>query len=356
MRIRASAFLLVALSMPVHGSIPNAMAQTADTAFTDSARQRFQEGVRLFDQGKFEEARAAFLQAYALKQHPAVLLNLAQSELHSDHPVEAARHFSEFLRDNPNVEAEERAAAEQGLAAARTKTARLDIKANLDGVDVFVDGTLIGRTPLFDDVDVAPGSRTVELRAGGKPPQSKTVDAPIGQVRTVMFSFDLSATPPVGAPETESSEPPESTKQEGRMPFFDWLISDQVAWASGGATVLGLGTGILFAIFSHSASNDADSIAGQIKLVASRDDELGDRQKNPCADPVPITSRTNYGPACRQLKDNLDIRDRDKTVATIGFVVAGVGAISTGVLYYLRTEPEDSAASTSSAVRSTTIL
>ncbi|HQF26736.1 MAG TPA: hypothetical protein PL065_24960, partial [Polyangiaceae bacterium] len=43
-------------------------------------------------------------------------------------------------------------------------------------------------------------------------------------------------------------------------------------------------------------------------------------------------------------------------IILFGFVVAGVGAISTGVLYYLRTEPEDSAASTSSAVRSTTIL
>ena len=55
------------------------------------ARRRFQEGVKFFDQKKFEEARAAFLQAYALKHHPAVLLNLAQSEIRSGHPLEAAR-------------------------------------------------------------------------------------------------------------------------------------------------------------------------------------------------------------------------------------------------------------------------
>ena len=43
------------------------------------ARARFKEGVEFYDKGQYENARLAFLQAYALKKHPAVLLNLAQS-------------------------------------------------------------------------------------------------------------------------------------------------------------------------------------------------------------------------------------------------------------------------------------
>ena len=66
-----------------------ASAQGGD-AMTEMARQRFQEGVKFYDQKKYEESRAAFLQAYALKHHPAVLLNLAQAELRSNHPVDAA--------------------------------------------------------------------------------------------------------------------------------------------------------------------------------------------------------------------------------------------------------------------------
>src|SRR5215831_10689876 len=84
-----------------------AAAQEKD-AVTDMARRRFQEGVKFFDQKRYEEARAAFLQAYALKHHPAVLLNLAHSEIRSGHPLEASRHFATFLRESPNASAAER--------------------------------------------------------------------------------------------------------------------------------------------------------------------------------------------------------------------------------------------------------
>jgi tetratricopeptide (TPR) repeat protein len=358
MRIRACAFVLIALSMPAISFAPDATAQASGDAFTDMARQRFQEGVRLFDQGKFEEARAAFLQAYALKKHPAVLLNLAQSELRSDHPVEAARHFSEFLRDNPNADPAERKAAEDGLASARTKTARIDVKVDVDGAEVFIDGDIVGRAPLPEAVDVAAGIRKVEVRVGGRPPQTADASASIGQVQTVTLTFGVpNATPdPVAKPDDAGVE----LSTEGRKPFVDWVIEDKVAWATGGATVLGLGFGIMFAAFAQNASSNADSIAGQIKVVAERDPELEnydgfDRRKNPCADPIPITSRTNYSPACSQLQDNLDTRDTDKTVATVGFVVAGLGAVSTGVLYFLRTEPEKSPSTASRSPASTIV-
>ncbi len=359
MRIRACAFVLIALSMPVISFSPNVDAQTSGDAFTDMARQRFQEGVRLFDQGKFEEARAAFLQAYALKKHPAVLLNLAQSELRSDHPVEAARHFSEFLRDNPNADPAERKAAEDGLAAARTKTARINVKVDVDGAEVFIDGDIVGRSPLPEAVDVAAGARKVEVRVGGRPPQTAEASATVGQVQTVTLTFGVPAATadPVPMPEEEGIE----ASTEGRKPFVDWVIEDKVAWATGGATVLGLGFGIMFAAFAQNASSNADSIAGQIKVVAERDPELEnydgfDRRQNPCADPIPITSRTNYAPACSQLQDNLDTRDTDKTLATVGFVVAGLGAVSTGVLYFLRTEPETSPSTSASRSPTGTIV
>ena len=59
-------------------SVPlTALAQ--DDPVTMQARARFKEGVDFYDKGSYENARLAFLQAYALKKHPAVLLNLAQS-------------------------------------------------------------------------------------------------------------------------------------------------------------------------------------------------------------------------------------------------------------------------------------
>jgi hypothetical protein len=109
-----------------------AQAQEKD-AVTETARRRFQEGVKFFDQKRYEDARAAFLQAYALKRHPAVLLNLAQSEIRSGHSLEAARHFAGFLKESGTASPIERSEAEKGLAAARSKLGRIVISVNVSG-------------------------------------------------------------------------------------------------------------------------------------------------------------------------------------------------------------------------------
>src|ERR1044071_2818541 len=136
--------LLAAVCLAIF--VPPAQAQDKD-AITEMARRRFQEGVKFFDQKRYEEARAAFVQAYALKHHPAVLLNLAQSEIRSGHVLEAARHFSTYLRESPNVTAAERAEAEKALAAARTKLGRIHVTI-ASGAEILVDGEVIGQAPL----------------------------------------------------------------------------------------------------------------------------------------------------------------------------------------------------------------
>src|SRR4051812_19549311 len=95
-------------------------AQASD-AVTEVARQRYEEGVKAFDTGRFEDARAAFLQAYALKRHPAVLLNLGQSELRSNHPEDAGNHLQQFLREHKAATPDQRAAAEKGIADAKRR-------------------------------------------------------------------------------------------------------------------------------------------------------------------------------------------------------------------------------------------
>src|SRR6476619_7782030 len=86
---------------------------------TVQARARFKEGVEAFDKGKYEEARLAFLQAYTLKKHPAVLLNLAQSSAKSNHPLEAAKYFQQYLREATTASPQQRRDAETGLAEVR---------------------------------------------------------------------------------------------------------------------------------------------------------------------------------------------------------------------------------------------
>src|SRR5262245_41498742 len=109
MRLRASATaLVVSFCLPVllteAGLVTSPLAEPGsfaqDDAVTEVARQRYDEGVKAFEAGRFEDARSAFLQVYKLKRHPVVLLNLGLSEVRSDYPAEGGNHLQRFLRDN----------------------------------------------------------------------------------------------------------------------------------------------------------------------------------------------------------------------------------------------------------------
>src|SRR6187399_2112456 len=105
---------------------------------TEIARQRFREGVAHYDRQDFEKARLAFLQAYLLKPHPAVLLNLAQSELRAGRHAEAAENFAKYIRQNPTAPALEHAKA--GFEEARQRVIELNVQVNASGASVSVDG------------------------------------------------------------------------------------------------------------------------------------------------------------------------------------------------------------------------
>src|SRR3954447_2530388 len=123
MHTRNLTFALLLAFAPVALHAPVAFAQNDPTI--NAARARFQEGVDFYDKGQFENARASFLQAYALRKHPAVLLNLAQSSLKSNHTLEAARYFTQYLRESTSISAQQRNDAEKGLVEARMKLGRM---------------------------------------------------------------------------------------------------------------------------------------------------------------------------------------------------------------------------------------
>lgn len=157
-------------------------ARSARADDTATARVRFQEGVELFDKGQYDRARAAFLQAWALKKHPAVLLNLAESCLKSNHPGEAARWFSKYAREATDITPAQKAQAERGLAEARKRDGRLDVLATA-GTEITVDDERAGSAPLAEPYDVDPGAHVVRVK--GEADQNVTVAA--GQTLTLRF-------------------------------------------------------------------------------------------------------------------------------------------------------------------------
>jgi hypothetical protein len=361
---RVRSLLCLTLSALTFLSALPALAAPPDEPTVAIARERFKEGVAAFDKKEYDKARVAFLQAYALKRHPAVLLNLAQSELRSSHEADAAKHFAAYLRESKDASDSERQTAEAGLNAAKALVAEVTVNVDEGGAEVFVDSSSEGISPLTGAIYLTPGSHSIEARKGGKAAATQ-VNASPGRQLTAnlsMASKPVGAAPPVVAPPpSDTSEaPPEPAAQPaapgepsaGRKPFFKWLVGSPVGVVGLGLTGVGLGVGFGGALASNHSYNNADSIAEQIKKNAAADsNQASPDTSSLCSDPQSWLTKQNYVTngktpdlatrsgeyknACSKYPDNVNRGDTLKTVATVGFVVGGVAAVGTIIYYFI---------------------
>lgn len=322
-----------------------------DATTTAAARERFKEGVAYFDQKQYEKARAAFVQAYALKKHPAVLLNLAHSELRSSHERDAAQHFAQYLREAGDASPEQREAAQQGLTNAKAAVAELTVTTDAEA-EVLVDGASQGTAPLVGSLFLDPGAHTLQAKKGDKV-VTQNVTAKAGETREVKLKLTPEAAPVAAAKPaaTAVQQPPpeqEQTTSEpvhrgGREPFFHWLLTKPAGVISGGATVLLGGGAVGFAIASSVSYSEANDIADQIDAQAAKDQVP---TQGICTDPEAVlgpgseAEAARFRDACAHRQDAVDRGDSYKTVATFVGIGAGVMAATTVVLYFVTAERE----------------
>lgn len=372
-----TAFLSLAVARPAHAE---------DDATTAVARERFKEGVQYFDLKQYDKARAAFLQAYALKRHPAVLLNLAQSELRSNHEADAAKHFAQYLRESKDATEAERQAAESGLAAAKAVVGEVTVSVDEDGATVSVDGNAEGQSPLPGPVYLSPGSHTLTAKKDGRE-TSAQVNATTGQSSSASLRFKKTAAAAAPAPDKDkepsqpapteapkeaepaSSQPPQAAAaaspepERRRKPFVAWVTHSPIGLAGSALAVVGVGSGVGFALASKHNYDNADSIASQIRAAVLED---SGKVPNFGSDPAGIcgdTARQNrtahpgeYQYACKKYRDTVDTGDTFKTVSIVSWVVAGVAVAGTVVAYVVDgTEPAESARKKPSRVTATVV-
>lgn len=364
MKLRASLSLValcVGLASIVPIGAPSAFAQ--DDAITEVARQRYNEGVKAFDAGKYEDARSAFLQAYALKRHPAVLLNLGLSEARSNHPEDAGNHLQQFLREFTSASAEERATAEKAIADAKKKASRIIIAVDTMGADVSVDGALVGKSPVPDPVFVKPGKHVVVGQANGKT-TTVTVETKLGQDASASLALGgggatpvpvptpeptptptIPALPPTAPPSATTPPPiatepppiaPTSTTTEvpsERQPFFQWYTHKPLALAGTGLAIVGLAVGIGFGAAASSAASSANADGDQIRQHVAANNPPDPDMRAPCTESG-SGDTPGYNTACSHLRSDRSAQSTDSALATVGFVAFGVGAAGT-VIYAL---------------------
>src|SRR5260370_28477308 len=103
---------------------PGAAAPSA--VATQEAEELFKQGRALAAEGRAEEARVKFLEAYSIAPTLNSLWNLAVSEQSTGHYVEALAHLRLVVVD-PQVDARTKATAERLITEAYAKTAHIRV-------------------------------------------------------------------------------------------------------------------------------------------------------------------------------------------------------------------------------------
>ena len=285
------------------------------------ARKRFQEGIAAADAGNFEGARVAFQQAYALKPHASVLLNLGQAEVRTGHFLEAARHLANYLRDSSYGKPADRKVAQAALVDAESKVGKLVLEIDVDGAEATVDGELSGHSPTgADPFYVEAGQRKLHVKKDGYEDFEQQLALDAG--RTTHFSVVLKrlaasraavqpaaqeaphAVEPTPTPAAtvveEPNVPPPSAAEESRPSRQG--VRPRTIVLVGGAVITGvaLGVGVVSAIRGSSFGIQADDIRGSLKMYGA----------TPCSD------GGAHPQSCNDSYDRLEARNRANALAT----------------------------------------
>ncbi len=302
------------------------------------ARHLFDEARAAEDAGRWREAAEKFRSAIAIKDTPGMRFHLARCEEEQGAFVEA---LVEYDRARELMDAGVKAAdVEKLLPGARervrAKVALLTIKlpADVQNALVELDDQMLAHSAVGQPIPINPGKHRVTAVAVGSSRFAGEVELGIGEVKQISLDMSEATTAPVivrSAP-FEDRKPASGAATVTTSPTQatgDRVSGKAIALVGEGALlVAGLATGIGFTVAKSSANEDYTAAASQVP------------DRGGCNDPKPGSKAAQY---CPPLLDALDRRDRDATIATVGFIGAGVAAAAFGLTFFLWPRGDSSA-------------
>jgi hypothetical protein len=321
--------MLLALA-PVLLSAPSHAAAEPTPSELSVARRLFDEGRVAEDAGRWREAADKFRGATAIKDTPGMRFHLARCEEEQGAYVEA---LVEYDRARELIDSGIRAAdVEKLLAGARervrAKVALLTLRLPKDvqNVSVELDGKALSGSVLGVPMPINPGKHRVSAVAVGRTTFGGDVELGTGEVRQLAIDLPISTTAP--APAAAAAAPPPAparvdlAKSATPTDTGGSISTRTVALIGEGSLfVVGVATGIGFTV-ARSSAEDRYHRADQLVQSAAGDDPKA------CAGAAPPAG-------CSDLSQALDDRSRDGTLATVGFVAAGISAAAFGLTLWL---------------------
>src|SRR5687768_6364494 len=193
-RWQALSWFFVALLAATAGvAQPAPAAESPPDPAVERARERFQSGVRAYEEGRYRDAVDLLLEADRSLHSPAFAYNIGLAYEAMEDQASALRWFRGYLRETPNTE--DRPAVEKRIAALEAALQKRGIQqatvlSKPEGATVTIDSKPLGVTPWTGEL--VPGRHRVELNLRGHDRVERYVE--VLAHRAQDFPFQLQAT------------------------------------------------------------------------------------------------------------------------------------------------------------------
>ncbi|MFN9814153.1 MAG: PEGA domain-containing protein [Deltaproteobacteria bacterium] len=154
-----------------------------------AAREHYERGVALYDEGQYAASLAEFEAAYAGSHRASILFNIGQIQARLGRAVEAVEALERYLAEASAIAPERRALVETEIRTQSARIASVQVDVSVPGALVTFDDVDLGRAPLASAVRTGAGEHMVIARADGYEPARFRFRIAGGESRTVALEL-----------------------------------------------------------------------------------------------------------------------------------------------------------------------
>lgn len=281
------------------------LAQTQPLASAPQAKAQAQvllgQGSKLYQAGDVAGALEKFNAAYDTYASPKLMFNIGQANRDLGRPVEALEAFGRFLSGATDASPDTVADARRSVAELQNRLGRIQIDCATSGAEVSVDGKSVGVAPLPGAVWVTPGRHQVTARHDDSNPAVEDVVVTANTVSAVTLFL---------APMAARTGSQIDLKTPGPRQDRGWLLGRKWTWVAAGSTVLLTAGAITVGLLMQSKFDSLRKSCG-----------IASQSTVPCS------------------QSDIDSVSTRKTTANVLWGLAGAGAITTGILFFVEGRP-----------------
>lgn len=208
-RTARAAFASLLVFAAAASAVPVASAQQQPSAKAlAEARTRYDKGKQLYTEGAFDAALAELQRSYDLAPSYKILYNIALVQRARNDFAGSLGAYEKYLGDGAKeLTAARKQEVQKEIDNLRTLVAKADIKTSVDGAEITLDDSPVGKSPLSGLV-LNPGSHRIGASKEGRQNAVKVIKVAGGDSVTVELELpDASAPPPTN---TGTVAPPPS--------------------------------------------------------------------------------------------------------------------------------------------------